>query len=81
MKLSVNGQERELPDGTTAAQLLELLQVIPERVVVEVNLAILKRAQLPSTTLNEGDTVEIVQFVGGGSGSALRILTEARRIR
>ena len=68
MELTVNGEQRQMPDGTTAAQLLTLLQVAPERVVVEVNLTILKRAQLPGAVLKAGDQVEIVQFVGGGAG-------------
>ena len=66
MKIQVNGQERELADGVTVTQLLETLQIQPERVVVEPNLAILKRAQHPATSLKAGDQVEIVQFVGGG---------------
>ena len=66
MDIVVNGEPRELPDGSTVAQLLEQLQVRPERVVVEVNLTILKRAQHPQTLLRAGDQVEIVQFVGGG---------------
>ena len=69
MHVHVNGEERELPNGTTASQLLEQLKVTPERVVVEVNLTILKRAQLPGAILKEGDRVEIVHFVGGGSHS------------
>ena len=68
MELHVNGDPRRLPDGLTVAQLLETLKIVPERVVVEVNLAILKRAQHPGTVLRDGDQVEIVQFVGGGSG-------------
>ena len=67
MQVIVNGDARDVPEGTTAAQLLERLQVAPERVVVEVNLTILKRAQLAETPLRAGDRVEIVQFVGGGS--------------
>ena len=67
MKLMINGEERELPEGITVSTLLEMLQIAPERVVVEVNLAILKRAQHAGTVLQEGDQVEIVQFVGGGS--------------
>ena len=68
MRLMINGEPRELPEGATVPVLLEALQVAPERVVVEVNLNILKRAQHAGTVLQEGDQVEIVQFVGGGSG-------------
>ena len=65
--MQVNGEPQTVPEGTTAAQLLERLKIAPERVVVELNLAILKRAQLPGALLKPGDRVEIVQFVGGGS--------------
>ena len=67
MELVMNGERRTVPDGLTALQLLHHLTVQPERVVVELNLTILKRAQLPTTQLQEGDRVEIVRFVGGGS--------------
>ena len=67
MNLIVNGEARTLPEGLTVSGLLEQLSVQPERVVVEVNLTILKRAQHAGTVLKEGDRVEIVQFVGGGS--------------
>ena len=66
MEVVVNGEKRELPDGITISQLLEMMKVAPERVVVEVNLTILKRAQHASTVLQAGDRVEIVHFVGGG---------------
>ena len=67
MELQVNGKPMTMPDGSTAAQLLQQLGVQPEQVVVEVNLTILRRHQLPDTTLGTGDHVEIVHFVGGGS--------------
>ena len=67
MDVMVNGERRTVRDGTTVSQLLETLQVGPERVVVEVNLKILKRAEHPQTMLQAGDQVEIVQFVGGGA--------------
>ena len=63
----VNGEKRQVADGLTASGLLDTLQIMPERVVVEVNLTILKRVQLPEAVLKEGDQVEIVQFVGGGA--------------
>ena len=66
MELMINGEPRRVDDGVTAAQLLAQLSVQPERVVVEVNLAVVKRAQLPSVVLKDGDQVEIVRLVGGG---------------
>ncbi len=77
MELTVNGDKREVQEGTTVSKLLELLQVVPERVVVEVNLTILKRAEHPQTILKEGDQVEIVRFVGGG-GNDRRQMTDVR---
>ena len=67
MQLKVNGEARELTQGTTVSRLLESLQVTPGRVVVELNLTILKRAQHDATVLADGDQVEIVQLVGGGA--------------
>ena len=63
----MNGKPMHLSEGITAAALLEQLKVQTERVVVEVNLNMLKRAQLTSTVLRAGDQVEIVHFVGGGA--------------
>jgi thiamine biosynthesis protein ThiS len=72
MELVVNGERKQLPDGITAAALLQQLGIQAERVVVEVNLTILKRDQVAATVLNAGDQVEIVHFVGGG----MRRITE-----
>ena len=66
MELRVNGAKQEHSDGMTVAQLLDALQIVPERVVVEVNLKILKRAEHATAVLKSGDQVEIVRFVGGG---------------
>lgn len=68
MELFVNGKPLRVSDGLTASGLLQQLGIQPERVVVEVNVTVLKRDQLSSTVLNAGDQVEIVHFVGGGAG-------------
>jgi thiamine biosynthesis protein ThiS len=47
--------------------LIEELGLTPERLAIEVNRRIIRRADWPSTTLAEGDKVEIVHFVGGGA--------------
>jgi sulfur carrier protein len=67
VKLTVNGEAREVPDGSTVAQLLASLQVTVGRVAVEVNTAVVRRAQHEQHQLAEGDQVEIVTFVGGGA--------------
>jgi sulfur carrier protein len=67
MQVMVNGQSHELPGGMTVSQLLETLKIVPEGVVVELNLTILKGAQHARTVLKAGDQVEIVHFVGGGT--------------
>lgn len=66
--LTVNGERNELPDNATVSDLLAAVGVNPMLVAVEVNLEILRRDQYAGTRLRAGDTVEIVQMVGGGSG-------------
>ncbi|MFA7372954.1 MAG: sulfur carrier protein ThiS [bacterium] len=69
MRVIVNGQDKELPTGTTLGGLMELLKVDPRRVVVEYNREIINRSSWDehiSRELKEGDTLELVQLVGGG---------------
>jgi sulfur carrier protein len=65
MKISINGEERET-DKATVASLLDELGILPGRVAVEVNLKIIRKADYASQAIKEGDSVEIVNFVGGG---------------
>lgn len=67
MQIQVNGQVREAMSGTTVADLLRDLNITGERVAVEVNLDILERGQFGQRLLSEGDRVEIIGFIGGGS--------------
>lgn len=66
MRLTVNGEVRDAPDSATLADLLALLGIEGRRVAVERNLEIAPKSLWASTALQEGDRVEIVQFVGGG---------------
>ena len=66
MKLLVNGNDTDITDNLTITGLLESLEIDPGRVAVEVNLKIIKRCDFEEQKLNEGDSVEIVNFVGGG---------------
>ena len=66
MTIRLNGEPFELPAPLTIEQLLERLDIDPRRVAVEHNLTIIKRDRRASIVVNEGDEVEIVNFVGGG---------------
>ncbi|GER94803.1 thiamine biosynthesis protein ThiS [hot springs metagenome] len=65
MKLRINGEYKEMR-SKTISELLKELDIIPERVAVEVNLTIIKRQEFENYYLKDGDTIEIVNFVGGG---------------
>ncbi|MFQ5704157.1 MAG: sulfur carrier protein ThiS [Gemmatimonadales bacterium] len=62
----VNGEERSLDRGTSIIALLELLDLDPRTVVVEVNRTVVRTPTLAATELHEGDRIELVHFVGGG---------------
>ena len=66
MKIKINGEDREMDNGLTLTALLESLQIRPGRVVVERNRDIVPRDTYSATLINDGDTLEIVHFVGGG---------------
>ena len=66
IRIAVNGEERAVPAGCTAAALLGMLNVEPRTVAVAVAGVVIPRAQLAATPLAEGDAVEIVRAVGGG---------------
>ncbi len=66
MIIKLNGQDYKT-EKQTLSELLSELAILPEHVAVELNLRIIKRADLPTQTLKEGDTVEIINFVGGGN--------------
>ena len=62
----VNDETRALPDGATVADLVATLGLGARRIAVEVNRMVVPRAEYPSTTLRDGDAVEVIHFVGGG---------------
>jgi sulfur carrier protein len=67
MQLHINGDQRDFPDGLTVAALVAQLGMKPDRVAVELNLDIVPRSQWETTALKDGDKLEVVHFVGGGS--------------
>lgn len=66
MLAKINGRERELPAGTTLSTLLGELAVSSGSIAVAVNDRVVPRAGFTTTTLADGDVVEIIQAVAGG---------------
>jgi sulfur carrier protein len=66
LRVRVNGEELHLPTGASVTHLLEKLKVSTPRVAVERNREILPKSAYASTFLEEGDSFEVVEFVGGG---------------
>jgi sulfur carrier protein len=66
MTLHLNGEQREIPEGLNLADLIEWLELPADRVAIERNLEVVKRADWGETQLENGDRLEIVRMVGGG---------------
>lgn len=66
MQLTVNGESRSFQAPMTVEGLLAALSLTPRRIAVERNLEIVPQSAYGATALNDGDRIEIVQFVGGG---------------
>ena len=66
MRINVNGEEHAAQEGMTVEALVAQLALRPERLAIELNGEVVRRADWQRTTLGEGDRVEIVHFVGGG---------------
>ena len=66
MRIQLNGEAFELPDGETVSGLIERLDLAGRRLAVELNLDIVPRSQHATTALREGDQVEVVHAIGGG---------------
>jgi thiazole synthase len=66
--ITVNAESRSFPDPMTVAELIRSLGKDPSKLAVEVNRDVVPRVEHPNRRLQDGDTVEIVTLVGGGSG-------------
>lgn len=66
MTVRVNGEERELANGSTIADLLVSLDLDRDGIAVAVDRKVVPRSQHPQTVLSNGQQVEIIRAVGGG---------------
>ena len=66
MCVQINGELRDVPEGISLQTLLEHLSLSQQRVAVELDRQIVRRADWTATNINEDAKIEIVHFVGGG---------------
>jgi len=71
----LNGEPRKLAENSSLRQLIYNLDLVPEKIALELNRQVVRRGDWSSIVLKEGDQVEIVHFVGGGQAG------ESRRLR
>lgn len=64
--ITLNGESRQLEEKTSVSQLLDSLDLSGQRLAVEINREIVPRSEFTELFLSDGDTVEIVQAIGGG---------------
>jgi len=70
MNIFLNGEQRQIPDNLTVLGLLEHLNIQHQRVAVERNEEIVKKANYGETLIVDNDRLEVVSFMGGGSSMA-----------
>lgn len=76
LALTINGQSNDFPElaeGAMLTTLLEMMALKPDRIAVEQNGTLIRKNSWTHTALREGDKLEIVHFVGGGSTASLAV--------
>ena len=66
MQITLNGEAINIKDNSKIGDILNEYALSPQKVAIELNLEIIPVDQFDTTTLNDGDKIEIVEFVGGG---------------
>ncbi|MEP6787633.1 MAG: sulfur carrier protein ThiS [Acidobacteriota bacterium] len=66
INILLNGETREVPGDIDLDQLLELFSLPRQRVAIELNNDVVRRAEWPQKIVRDGDKIEVVHFVGGG---------------
>ncbi len=66
MIITLNGEKKDIPDNITIVGLLEFLKIQHQRVAVELNEIIVKKDRYGATVIKDGDSLEVVSFMGGG---------------
>jgi len=79
--VTLNGKPRKVEDGVSLLELLKALDVVPSRVVIEHNREIRRKDDFAKIVVHDGDELELVYFVGGGSNANDAFVVGGRTIR
>jgi thiamine biosynthesis protein ThiS len=66
MEITLNGEKRKIEGEIDIERLLDLFSLPRQRIAVEVNRSVVRRADWPKIDIAEGDVIEVIHFVGGG---------------
>jgi thiamine biosynthesis protein ThiS len=66
ISVTLNGEKRQVPEEIDLENVIDLFSLPHQRVAIELNKTVIRRAEWPHTNLKEGDVLEVVHFVGGG---------------
>jgi len=69
LQIQLNGEPREIDDGLNLSKLVAFLKLKPEQIAIELNRQVVRRVDWETTPVNDGDQLEIVHFVGGGTST------------
>ena len=72
LRIQINGESREVGEPSTLSDLVNELSLPPARIAIELNVEVVRRNDWMNAMVREGDRLEIVHFVGGGSALATR---------
>ena len=66
MQITINGEKREIRDGTSLAELIKEFGLEGKVMAAAINMQIVKQDKWDDTLLTQGDKIELLDFVGGG---------------
>ncbi|MEE9143125.1 MAG: sulfur carrier protein ThiS [Gammaproteobacteria bacterium] len=66
MQVTVNGSVYEIPNETTAREMIHRLELTGRRIAMEVNGEIVPRSAYGDHLFRDGDSIEVIHAVGGG---------------
>ena len=66
IEIFLNGERREIPEKIKIDQLLDLFSLPKQRIAIELNNSVVRRADWQQTIVSDADKIEVVHFVGGG---------------